>query len=408
MLTAKPSDRGAGFGQSQDSLLDASAQVVFDRLTALATRVLRIPVALVTFLEPDQQVFRSRSVHDSPLEGVRATPLSHSLCQIVASTREPLVVPDTRVDERTRDNPVVSEYNVVAYAGLPLFDAAGQAIGAFCAIDHVPRAWSHEELDILRSLAAQVTGELALRASLDRLGLEFDALRKAEANRAEAGRADRHDLRTPLQAMLLGVQAVRHLGDLNPDQDECLSLAERNGQVLVAMVDKLLDIGRIEDQGRGALSYRACLPLEIVATAFEQVAALAADKRIVLRSTVLAVAALDADRDKIVRVLVNLLGNAVKFTPDGGEVSVEASPQDGGVRFSVCDNGVGITRANVTRLFREGYRVDENADTRRSTGLGLAFCKRVIEAHGGRIWVESEPGCGSTFLFTLPVRTVRA
>ena len=408
MLTAKSSSQNGSSPEQRDSLIDATSQAVFDRLTALATRVLRVPVALVTFLEPDRQVFRSRSVHAGPLAEVHSTPRSHSLCQTVAATREPLVVPDTREDARTRDNPVVAEMNVIAYAGLPLFDAEGRAIGAFCAIDHEPHTWTHEEVEILRSLAAQVTGELALRASLDRLGLEFDALRKAEANRAETNRADRHDLRTPLQAMLLGVQAVRQLGDLNPDQDECLALAERNGHVLIAMVDKLLDIGNIESRGQGALSYRACLPLEIIAQAVEQVAALASDKRIVLRSSAAAVGALDADRDKLVRVLVNLLGNAVKFTAEGGEVSIEAIRQDteagGEVLFSVRDNGVGITPDNVARLFREGYRVDEQADTRHSTGLGLAFCKRVIEAHSGRIWVESAPGRGSTFLFNLPIR----
>ena len=402
MLTAKPSGRGS------DPLLDPSSQAVFDRLTALATRVLRIPVALVTFLEPDRQVFRSRSVQSGPLLEVFETPISRSLCQTVAATREPLVVPDTREDGRTRDNPVVAEMNIIAYAGLPLFDAEGRAVGAFCAIDYQPHAWTAEEVEILRTLAAQVSSELTLRASLDRVGMQFDALRKVEANRAQTNRAERHDLRTPLQAMLLGVQAVRQLGDLNPDQAECLTLAERNGQVLVTMLDKILDVGFLESQDQGALSYRACVPLEIIAAAVEQVAALADDKRITLRTSATAAGALEADRDKVVRVLVNLVGNAVKFTAEGGEVSIEALRQGndtgGEVLFSVRDNGVGITPDNVARLFREGYRVDETADTSRSTGLGLAFCKRMVEAHSGRIWVESDPGWGSKFLFTLPTR----
>ena len=406
MRTAKPPNR------SVDSLLDSPSQAVFDRLTALATRVLRIPVALVTFLEPDRQVFRSRSVRSGPLAEVFETPLSRSLCQTVAATREPLVVPDTREDGRTRDNPVVAEMNIIAYAGLPIFDAEGRAVGAFCAIDHQPHAWTAEEVEILRTLAAQVSSELALRASLDRVGMEFDALRKVEANRAQTNRAERHDLRTPLQAMLLGVQAVRQLGDLNPDQDECLTLAERNGQVLAAMLDKILDTGYLESQDEAALSYRACVPLEIIAAAVEQVVALADDKRIILRTSAMTVGALEADRDMVVRVLVNLLGNAVKFTAEGGEVSVDAVRQGndtgGEVLFSVRDNGVGITPDNVARLFREGYRVDETADTSRSTGLGLAFCKRTVEAHSGRIWVESDPGWGSRFLFTLPTRSPQA
>ena len=111
MPTAKPSDRGI------DSLLDSPSQAVFDRLTALATRVLRIPVAFVTFLESDRQVFRSRSVESGPLMDVFETPISRPLCRTVAATREPLIVPDTREDGRTRDNPIIAEMNVIAYAG---------------------------------------------------------------------------------------------------------------------------------------------------------------------------------------------------------------------------------------------------------------------------------------------------
>ena len=394
--------------RGQVSLVDAPSQAVFDRLTALATRALRIPVALVTLVDSERQVFRSRSVHAGPLADVYETPISHSLCRWVADHREPLVVPDTREDPRTCDNPAVTDLHIVAYAGMPLFDSQGHSLGAFCVIDHEPRHWTDADLEILRTLAMQVMSEIALRASLDRLGLEHDALRKAEAHRAQTSRADRHDLRTPLQAMLLGVQAVRQLGEVNADQAECLALAERNGQVLVAMVDKLLDIGNIDDRGSAALSRQDCLPSRMLAAAIEQVAALAADKRVRLRSDVSAVTPVRADADKVVRVLVNLLGNAVKFTPAGGEVCVDVAPGEeksaasGETVFSIHDTGVGIEPEHLGRLFKEGYRVDNGASTRHSTGLGLAFCQRVVQAHGGRIWVQSKPGAGSRFAFTLP------
>jgi signal transduction histidine kinase len=116
--------------------------------------------------------------------------------------------------------------------------------------------------------------------------------------------------------------------------------------------------------------------------------------------------AITADGEKIVRVLVNVLGNAVKFTPPGGRIEIavceEVDEGRASVVFSVRDTGIGISEADLQRIFAEGFRADETAPTRRSAGIGLTFCKRVVEAHGGRIWVKSKLGEGSTFSVSLP------
>ena len=233
---------------------------LFDRLAALAARVLRVPVALVSFVETERQVFRGRKVVFGPLEDVRETPLSHSICRHVAMRREPLVIEDTRRHPLVCDNPVVAEKKVIAYAGVPLFDAAGRAVGAFCAIDHAPRRWTEEDVALLQTLAAQVMSELALRDAMRRMEADFTRLREAEAGRAQASRWRTHDLRTPLQAMLLSLQAVRELGELNADQAECLDLARGSGEALAALVDRMLDIGNLEHRGEEALDRAACRP----------------------------------------------------------------------------------------------------------------------------------------------------
>jgi signal transduction histidine kinase len=110
-----------------------------------------------------------------------------------------------------------------------------------------------------------------------------------------------------------------------------------------------------------------------------------------------------ADERKVKQVIFNLLSNAVKFTPDGGRVELSARPMDGEIQVQVRDSGVGIAPEDQARIFEEFRQVGHGAAKREGTGLGLALAKRFIELHGGRIWVESRVGTGSTFTFTLPL-----
>ena len=111
----------------------------------------------------------------------------------------------------------------------------------------------------------------------------------------------------------------------------------------------------------------------------------------------------DADRGRIEQVLVNLLHNAIKFTPPGGSITVSASSDDSGVRISVADTGVGIPADDLPRVFERFYKADK-ARSGGGTGLGLAIARHIVEAHGGRIWAESVEGRGATFIFTLPYK----
>ena len=111
----------------------------------------------------------------------------------------------------------------------------------------------------------------------------------------------------------------------------------------------------------------------------------------------------NGDERRILQVVFNLLSNAVKFTPEGGSVTVSSAQLNGEVRVSVSDTGPGIASADQVRIFEEFQQTDVGAEQREGTGLGLALSKSLVELHGGRIWVESEPGKGSTFTFTLPV-----
>ncbi len=216
-----------------------------------------------------------------------------------------------------------------------------------------------------------------------------------------------HDMRTPLNALLLNLQAAALQGRLSIPQKHCLDCAEKNARTLARLIDEVLSVHTGEMWSRESLSLQRHQPDSLVAQAIEQVSTLAAQKSIHL-STNLAepVSALTVDGEKIIRVLVNLLTNAIKFTRPQGRVLVEVRPRENDghamVVFSVEDNGMGISEQDVNRIFLEGVsRAD--SDGKPSTGLGLTVSRQFVEAHGGRIWVEPGRIDGSTFSFALPV-----
>src|SRR5437867_3856909 len=150
-------------------LLDSPPEEVFDRLTQLATTVLRVPVALVSLVDGERQFFKSCVGLQEPWATLRQTPLTHSFCKHAVASGEPFIVPDARQDPLVRDNGAVSELGVIAYAGVPLTTADGLTLGTFCVVDIAPREWTEEEIEILRGLAASVMTEVGTRRLAEEL-----------------------------------------------------------------------------------------------------------------------------------------------------------------------------------------------------------------------------------------------
>ena len=144
-------------------LLDGEPDPGFDRMTSIAARVLDVPVALVSLVDADRQVFPGCIGLPEPWATDRETPLSHSFCQHAVASREPLIISDAREDPLVRDNLAIPDLGVIAYAGIPLIDRQGNALGSFCVIDDKPREWTSDEIDLLRDLAATVLSELESR-----------------------------------------------------------------------------------------------------------------------------------------------------------------------------------------------------------------------------------------------------
>jgi GAF domain-containing protein len=156
---AKDSDRLEALHAT--GLLDSDVTPSFDRLARLASKVLNAPVALVSLVDADRQFFKSCLGLPEPWASQRGSPLSHSFCQHAVASREPLIVDDSREHELLRDNPAIRDMGIIAYAGIPLIDAGGHALGTLCVIDSRPRHWTTDQVQLLSDLAASVVTEIA-------------------------------------------------------------------------------------------------------------------------------------------------------------------------------------------------------------------------------------------------------
>lgn len=259
---------------------------------------------------------------------------------------------------------------------------------------------SPEQIRTVAELLQVITGLVATAA--------YDTLRARRIMELERLRDDLthmivHDLRTPLTAIIGGLQTIEQT-DYEPEMvHEFVPISLSSAEALLEMVNTLLDISKMES-GEMTLSREEVSFGKIAQAAVDQVRGLARERNHRLEVDVSAAQEpILADPEKLRRTATNLVGNALKFTPDGGLIRLTATCDESGLTFSVSDSGPGIAPQYHARIFEKFGQVEERkAGRKNSTGLGLTFCKMVAEAHGGRIWVESEVGKGSKFSVFIP------
>jgi signal transduction histidine kinase len=266
-------------------------------------------------------------------------------------------------------------------------------------------------LEILMTLAgkaaASVDNAIALRQKNRELRELCNRLKESERLRKDLTDMVIHDMRVPLTVILGSIETLTDTIDVKtPQQEQLLQIALSSGQDLLGMINDLLEVSKLEE-GQVCLKKTQISIHNLIDEAITQVKVLATRKKISLNVEVSpGTPTIPVDKERIVRVLVNLLSNAVRHTPIGGKIVVSASydPITRVVKTNVTDDGEGIPREYLDKIFEKFVQVESYKSKQRfSTGLGLTFCKLVVEAHGGHIWAESEPGHGSTFTFVLPI-----
>jgi signal transduction histidine kinase len=397
-------------GRTVSSTLDV--ETVLRRIASHAVQLSGMDGGAIYEYDEEAQVFRVRATHSLPeelAEVLRATPIRRGEGALgrMADVREPVQIPDILSAEyQSRVRGVLERAGHRSLLAVPLL-REDRLIGALIVNRKVRGAFLPETVELLRTFATQS----ALAIQNARLFREIEdkgrQLEVANRHKSEFLANMSHELRTPLNAVI-GFSEVlleRMFGEINDKQQEYLEDILSSGRHLLSLINDILDLSKIE-AGRMELDLaRFHLP-----TALENAMTLVKERAgrhgIALGLSVDArVGEVVGDERKVKQVLLNLLSNAVKFTPEGGRIELRAQRADGAVQVAVADTGVGIAPEHQEAIFEEFRQVgDDYARKREGTGLGLTLARRFVELHGGRIWVTSEPGRGSTFTFTLPER----
>ena len=374
-------------------LLDEPPSEALDRLTKLATRMLGVPISVVSLIEESRQFYAANTGVGDPWASQRGSPLSHSFCKHVVETGEPIIVEDARLVDFLRDNLAIPDMGVIAYAGIPL-DVGGEVIGTFCAVETSPKKWSAADIEALHTLADAAIAELNLREATRLL---------VAANKAkdELIGVVSHELRGPLTSIRGSLKLLEALPPNDPRVRQFTAMASRGTDRLLRLVDDLLDVERAES-GQLKLDLRPVKVQKLFDDAQDATSGTAESAKVSVEFGATD-ASVIADPDRIVQVLVNLVTNAVKFSPVKSTVTVSATEHDGVVKISMRDEGRGIPPELLDEVF-ERFRQVAHGDgtTGKGAGLGLAISRAIVNQHGGRIWAENNPDRGASFHFELP------
>jgi signal transduction histidine kinase/CheY-like chemotaxis protein/putative methionine-R-sulfoxide reductase with GAF domain len=309
-----------------------------------------------------------------------------------------------------RDAPLDPHLSVLAESGWRSLVAVpmlreGRIVGAMVIRRQIPGRIPQELYDLLETFASQSALALINAQLYGRLERQSAALEVASRHKSEFLASMSHELRTPLNA-IIGFSEVlleRMFGELNERQDDYLRDIWSSGKHLLELLNDILDLSKIE-AGQMVLNRSEFAVRESLEYCLSMMRERALKQRIQLNLEIdPQVGLIDADRRQFRQVVLNLLSNAVKFNPEGGRVGVRGFIRDQDLVVEVTDTGPGVPAEDRQRIFdafQQGARHPEQTE---GTGLGLTLSKRIVELHGGRIWVESEPGQGSTFGFALPV-----
>jgi signal transduction histidine kinase len=331
-------------------------------------------------------------------------PIDGSAAGWVFRQSQPLIIQDTRFDQRHFKLPDrVSQYDTRSLAAVPLV-VRGEVIGVMEAINKKDGAHFTEEdlaiLGTLGALAAQAMQNFTLAQNVKRARIELAELERLKSDFIAI---TSHELRTPLGLILGHATFLREL--IGGQYGEQLDTIIRNTTKLKEIVENLADVDNYQRGSSRVRSNQVSMTriVEDVVLTFQDEAK---SRNITLNAeTGETPLYLDADGIKINIALSNLVKNALQFTDSGGAVSIHAGEESGYLKVSVTDNGVGIPARDLPRVFERFFQVETHLTRRHGgMGLGLAVAKAMVELHGGRIWVESEAGKGSTFTFLLPVK----
>ena len=382
-------------------------RAVLDQIVQHVTRLLPASGgASVILWDAGQQQFdlcATTVPHQSAQEAARRIRRRGGATRWIIDHREALVVPDVHDDPRGA-NPMLAQFGLRAYAGFPLLND-GQVLGVLYVQSKETHPFAMEDrgfLEAMGSRAAAAISKVRMYEELDRAKTQAEA---ADRLKSTFLATMSHELRTPLNSIIgfTGILLQGLAGPLNPEQSKQLDMVRSSARHLLALINDVLDISKIE---AGQLQV-VREPFDVRASITKVVGLVTplAEKKGLPLSAQLApnIVSIVSDARRVEQILLNLLNNAVKFT-EQGQVTLEATVTDSTCRIAISDTGIGIKPEDLANLFQPFRQVDTGLTrNHEGTGLGLAICRRLAELLGGEILAESEWGKGSVFTVILPL-----
>jgi signal transduction histidine kinase/CheY-like chemotaxis protein len=365
--------------------------------------------SIMEYSEPDR-CFLVRSVYrtaPSVVQRLRSIRIDvdETLVGRAARERRPIAVPDLSAVALDPHLQILFDDGWRSLVAAPLL-REGKILGSLIVRRKRTGEFTQETLDLLEMVASQSALALQNAQLYRELREQSLELELASRHKSEFLASMSHELRTPLNAVL-GFSEVlleRMFGEINERQEEYLRDIHGSGQHLLELLNEILDLSKIE-AGRMELEYSSFELRSLLEDAGSMLRQRAVAQGITL-SVVVAddVGLIHSDELRLKQVVLNLMTNAVKFTGDGGSVAVRAARQGTEIDVTVTDTGIGVSESDRERIFESFQQGGRGSSREEGTGLGLTLSRRIVELLGGRMWLESEVGVGSTFGFSLPER----
>ena len=388
-------------------------EVVLDTIVSRASQLAGADGCSIYEYDEAAEQFHLRATHNLDaafVKAIRAVSLrrGEGLMGRATELREAVQIPDITQPEAYESgvHNALIQFGYRALLSVPLL-REDQILGSLSLNRKAPGAFPSEVIDALKTFATQSALAIQNARLFREIADKGRQLEAASRHKSEFLANMSHELRTPLNAILgfSEVLAERMFGEVNEKQAEYLQDILSSGRHLLSLINDILDLAKVE-AGRLELELgRFHLPTALD-NALTLVRERATRQGITLTQTLAeGVGDIVADERKVKQILLNLLSNAVKFTPENGRVGLTATADQDVITIAVSDTGIGIAPEDQAAIFEEFRQVGrDDTRTQEGTGLGLTLAKKFVELHGGRIWVQSHVGQGSTFSFTLPVR----
>ena len=391
-----------------EAVSSASGMALFDHLAESLASILHLDFAFIgRLIDADKTGIRTLSFYaDGAKLGNFEYDLAGTPCENVVGKQT--CVFENSVQDEFPDDDDLKELGVESYVGMPLFSSDGEALGLIVGMNRQPLDTARVALDLMHIFAVRAAAELEREQSAEELQAALIDAEQANQAKSEFLATMSHELRTPLNAIVGFAEILghRYVQPLSEEKNrEYADDIHASSQHLLALVNDILDLSAIES-GERALGREPLALVDIVDDCSRIVADQVAGKAIRYRTDVPdLLETLHADRRAVKQIVLNLLSNSVKFTPEGGAIDLSASTAEGRHRLVVRDTGKGVPAAEIDNLTDPFHRLEADPYvTQEGTGLGLAIVKSRVDLHGGELDIESEPDVGTTVTVSLPSR----